>query len=316
MAGRSVHSYSGTVVNQPRVLSERRLHTRYVGRLDLCKAFAEGMLGEIVANWMSQAPLADWDPYLNFIDVSYGSPAGMKTLDIQWPDSEDLCAWKGSGTGSATFTQPGCITLPHIDGFGSGQRMAHLKGDKVWILWPATKDNMLQVRYFLHTSELTTRRHVVEWFKFLKEPEIFYTRESDSFDLAPSAIHACISITTSVHHGKFYWKKSSFGLAKEVGNMMGEGWTAFREGLKERKKIRKEENKEQISHEAVQMRNEIRQAEDAREILIRDAYLQWKKEWTSVDLGRWKELLKEDGEENEEIEGWLKEMCSVLNKVK
>lgn len=179
--------------------------------------FSTLLLGQIAANWQANGePLSGQDPHLNFVQVYHFSPPpfGVNQLGLAWPVCEGLYFVKG-GRGSSTFTQAGNVTPPHIDGFGLMQRMAHLSGDKVWIVWPPTRENITAARDN-HKSIGASREGRLEvWLEVLKDPEVFLVRKGDSFILGPCVIHACISITSSAQ---------GLGVIQEW-NSGGRAWT-------------------------------------------------------------------------------------------
>ncbi|KAE9382560.1 hypothetical protein BT96DRAFT_952095, partial [Gymnopus androsaceus JB14] len=191
-------------------------------------AYGSRVIASISANWSADADsLVEDDPHFNFIDVRYTSPNGMKVLNIRWKDFTDLITT--DPIGSATFTQAGNITFPHMDGHGNTQRASQQKGDKVWIVWPPSRENVVQVDAWYPTipGQFLRDRHFSLWLQKLKNPEVFYIKAGDSFTVLPGTIHACISVTQSVHHGIFHWNRSSFGLARELGELFQEAWQSF-----------------------------------------------------------------------------------------
>ncbi|RXW11655.1 hypothetical protein EST38_g14200 [Candolleomyces aberdarensis] len=106
---------------------------------------------------------------------------------------------------STAWTLPGYITLPHMDDPITGLYTIHWKGGKLWVLWPATQENMKKMEDIrLHMPNLDATLSLIETlegleFMFLTQDEYM----EFSFYLLPNTIHACLSFTECCHSGSY-----------------------------------------------------------------------------------------------------------------
>ncbi|KAJ2923659.1 hypothetical protein H1R20_g13434, partial [Candolleomyces eurysporus] len=106
---------------------------------------------------------------------------------------------------SSAWTLPGYITLPHMDEPVTGLYTIHWKGDKLWILCPATQENMKKMEDMrLSMPNLDATLSLVETLEGLKI--MFLTQDEYmefSFYLLPNVIHTCLSFTECCHSGSY-----------------------------------------------------------------------------------------------------------------
>ncbi|KAJ2926048.1 hypothetical protein H1R20_g11046, partial [Candolleomyces eurysporus] len=85
----------------------------------------------------------------------------------------------------------------------AGLYTIHWKGDKLWILWPATQENMKKMEdMHLNMPNLDATLSLVETLEGLEI--MFLTQDKYmefSFYLLPNVIHACLSFTECCHSG-------------------------------------------------------------------------------------------------------------------
>lgn len=278
--------------------------------------FFYGFTDELIENWISNGPaLQDTDPHYNFVSIWHESPQGLKRMQIQWPDSPGI-DFLDSDSGSSTYTQPGCITLPHVDGYGEGQRLAHLYGTKIWIVWPPTRKNLSIVRKLTIGPPVEVERRIEFWFNKFEDPQIFLVRAKDSFDLGPSAVHACISITMSAHFGRWIWRKEGYEVGKLWTDIFLEQWEAYNAAMSLRRRERKLEDKLSRTEVAQRSLDLKRMLEDQVDEECRENYKMWVKNWEPMGSRAFNKIADENNDEA--MKEWLrmvKQFHATLKKV-
>ena len=243
----------------------------------------------------------------------HNSADGLKLLEIRWEPIQGLYHAPKDGDGQTTFTQPGCITAPHIDGYCLEQIMAHLEGEKIWVVWPPTEHNIRKARDFSLTAMADFEQRPSVWFENFEDPQVFLTHTGDSYFLGPSVIHACISLTVSAHFGIFSWRRSSFKLAKFHSSYLQEEWLAYKKFEREVVARRKSEDKGVADATVVRKRFAERDMEDRRISRAKETFRMWKNNWTSMDKEVWDVMLKD--EPDSEMDKWYRATVKVVNKV-
>jgi hypothetical protein len=102
-----------------------------------------------------------------------------------------------------SWTLPGAITHPHMDGIACAMYIIHWKGAKLWIMWPPTASNLRAMEHSMTTSShLDT---TIRLFSQLEGMEVMVLTEEDYFEFAfcllPNTIHCCLSFTECCHAG-------------------------------------------------------------------------------------------------------------------
>lgn len=249
-----------------------------------------GSLGQIIANWQANGPaLGGDDPHLNFIQLYHESPRGVRTLGLQWPPIPNLYFLDDERVGSSTFSQPGNITPPHVDGVGFTQIMAHLEGEKIWIVWPPTQNNLREIRNHAHVLGPERETRLEYWFEYLEDPEVFLIKEGDSFLLGSCAIHACISVTTSAHYGVFCVEKKSLEVANESIAALEaslEEWRRMRAEVPEKRSKRDKRYEPQM----MRRQNVDRANEKLCAKVILDFYKDCRDDWRNAEGKIWRKV--------------------------
>lgn len=253
------------------------------------------------------------DPHINFVQIFHNSQAGVKTMQLKWPENPEL-KLVDTMKGSSTFTQAGNITPAHIDGFGLIQRMAHLGGDKVWIVWPPTEWNVRAVRDHHQALGPNRETRVDRWLEILKDPQVFLIRKGDSFFLGASVIHACVSLGPSAHYGEFCWKLQSLDVAKLNMGIFKEGYIQFVADRKQQMKNRQKENSKKLTSVEEGNRDTTRQYEDAYFEACKQFYQGVKGEWDDSDRKAWSAIQEEL--QSREVKKFLTETDKFMAKIK
>ena len=116
---------------------------------------------------------------------------------------------------SSTWTPPGAISHTHMDFYGSMQYFFHLSGDKLWLLWPPTENN-LEFFSTLHKQTAGPNR-TLECILHLEGLQLLYQNSAPSpFILKPNTLHACISFTSSIHAGVRIWSVPCFDISLSI----------------------------------------------------------------------------------------------------
>ncbi|KAE9388088.1 hypothetical protein BT96DRAFT_1004511 [Gymnopus androsaceus JB14] len=106
--------------------------------------------------------------------------------------------------------------------------MAHLEGEKIWVVWPLMEHNIQKAREFSLTAMADFEQHPSVSFENFEDPQVFLTCTGESYFLGPSIIHTFISLTVYAHFGIFSWRRSSFKLAKFHLSYLQEEWLAYK----------------------------------------------------------------------------------------
>jgi hypothetical protein len=117
---------------------------------------------------------------------------------------------------TTTWTPPGAITHPHMDFYGPAQYMVHFHGEKLWLLWPPTHQNLEW--YSRHHRQVSSEYLTVQAIQDLEGLHVHYFDGSseDAFLVSPNYIHAVISISDSAHCGTRVWRMSDFDTAERM----------------------------------------------------------------------------------------------------
>jgi hypothetical protein len=111
----------------------------------------------------------------------------------------------------STLTQPGAFTDPHIDGISQSQWIFQIHGEKLWLVWPPTEQN-LRVLKQSNSYPASHNQHIVlEFLEALEKLQIFIIHPGQSFILPNGFIHACLSLTVSAHTGVEFYTPSDPG---------------------------------------------------------------------------------------------------------
>lgn len=109
------------------------------------------------------------------------------------------------------MTSAGYLTEPHLDFYGVPSLIIHVFGVKVWLVWPATDENLGAVCENLINPAQHEKLTIAVALSKLKGLKIVRcTRPGQSFVIEPFAIHAVISQTICGHHGKTFTNFSRF----------------------------------------------------------------------------------------------------------
>lgn len=252
-------------------------------------------------------------PHLNFVQVYHHSPRGLSLLQLGWPPIPDVYFLE-TGEGSTTFSQPGNITPPRVDGFGLTQIMAHLDGHKVWITWPPSESNLRAVRDHDRAIGPYRECRLEHWFEHLEDPQVFLIRKGDSFFLGSSVIHACISVTGSAHYRLFCWEKKSLALAKLNIKILRDGFAELGDARTEQKrKHRKEDKLKNASPLEVRKRKMDREEEDSKYETCLEFYKGCRQEWEQSDRKMWRRMNADNS--NVEIDVFISNTEHFMSKI-
>lgn len=233
------------------------------------------------------------DPHLNLIQLYHNSPRGLSQLQLCWPETPDVY-FSDKTKGSTTFTQPGNITSPHVDGLGLSQLSAQLDGCKVWIVWPPSESNLRAVQDHERAIGPNRECRLEVWLECLENPQVFLIRKGDSFFLGPSVVHACVSVTSSAHYGIFCWERKSLEVAKLDVKILRDGLDELRRTQGEQKKRRSREDKNKhISPLELRKRTLDREEEDSKYKTCMEFYQGFKQEWEELGKEMWHSMNKE-----------------------
>ncbi|RXW23161.1 hypothetical protein EST38_g2680 [Candolleomyces aberdarensis] len=156
--------------------------------------------------------------------VAFDIPSSAKGLGACRYSSSPYNPGQGSLVSPLTnsWTFPGSITHPHMDGIACGMYMIHWRGVKLWLLWPPTRTNLRLMEHSMFTppSIDTTVSLITE----LEGLELMLLTDDEFFEFAfclyPSTIHCCLSFTESCHIGMPVRDISFIATIQEVF-----GWT-------------------------------------------------------------------------------------------
>ncbi|KAJ3794487.1 hypothetical protein GGU11DRAFT_747922 [Lentinula aff. detonsa] len=175
-------------------------------------------IGDVIEHWAGKEYLVNaTDPYLNILEiVPRLEQGGLMDLDVRWApeDSPSPVILDESHRMTTSYTQPGSITLPHTDGFGYRVWVIHMKGVKVWLLWPPTKKNLAHIKRDIQGPK-ENNSHLSHYINHLDGMEIWLVKPGHgdlpvAFELRSSTIHAYISITVSTHSSLSTWRLEDF----------------------------------------------------------------------------------------------------------
>ncbi|KAJ7790948.1 hypothetical protein B0H14DRAFT_3161158 [Mycena olivaceomarginata] len=118
---------------------------------------------------------------------------------------------------SSVWTPSGWFTDTHVDGNGTSQTLAHVEGEKLWLVWPATEKNLAWWG-INHPSPLHGREPLTpSALDNLEGLQVLHVIQPCTFILPPFAIHSVISFSTSSHTGTYFahsahWAQARLGL--------------------------------------------------------------------------------------------------------
>ncbi|KAJ2920631.1 hypothetical protein H1R20_g16463, partial [Candolleomyces eurysporus] len=157
--------------------------------------------------WTQQALLLDGYKFdrTSRLLVAFDIPSSTKGLGAcrysSYPYNPDNGALVSSLTNSWTF--PGSITHPHMDGIACGMYIIHWRGVKLWLLWPPTHPNLRLMEHSMLTPPSIDT--TVSLIKELEGLELLFLTDEELFEFAfclyPNTIHCCLSFTESSHMG-------------------------------------------------------------------------------------------------------------------
>jgi hypothetical protein len=175
----------------------------------------------------------DWtegDMVIALFDLSPTSSgmelAGLSLLDmasIHLGPGSQLVDWKfayGSKhnhTGDEAFFSScivpvGYFTDIHADGTALAQLIIHHEGEKIWLTWPATTENL---QWFDHRFPSGAVGHVLamEALHKLKGLQVIHATSPCCFVLPPFTFHCVITMKTSTHSGVYFAHKKHWSTA-------------------------------------------------------------------------------------------------------
>lgn len=151
-------------------------------------------------NFLRNRPLAPGEPLYTLIDIP-ATPEGLLRCQYRTGSYVDGSNARLSPP-TTTWTFPGAITYPHMDGM-CGMHMVHLMGKKIWLFWPATKHNYAVMS--LSRLGSVDFASVLDQLRNLEGLEVLVLGDEDqgvAFEFLPNTIHCCLSLTESRHHGR------------------------------------------------------------------------------------------------------------------
>ncbi|TFK18360.1 hypothetical protein FA15DRAFT_660752 [Coprinopsis marcescibilis] len=152
-----------------------------------------------------EEPFPDLSYPISILDV-LATDEGVMRADYQFPYKDDGNT-ELTPVGSS-WTLPGSITHPHMDGYGERAFIIHFSVIKIWLVWPATTANlstMEAVQCASPQTELT-----VNLIDRLEGLEVMVLGKGEvAFTHKANMIHACLSLTESAHLG-FYIRRIPF----------------------------------------------------------------------------------------------------------
>lgn len=118
------------------------------------------------------------------------------------------------GEWSTVWTPPGAITHPHIDFYGPAQYMVHFHGEKLWILWPPTPNNLEW--YSQHHRQVSAETLTIQAIRNLEGLHVqhFDGSSEEAFLVSPNYIHAVLSVSESAHCSTRVWRIEDFDEAE------------------------------------------------------------------------------------------------------
>jgi hypothetical protein len=135
---------------------------------------------------------------------------GTATIDISLPNillESGSCSKVEGGfiDNTSVITSPGYLTEPHLDYFCQGQLILHVKGIKIWFIWPPTIENLKAAVPLMLSEDDSYDFTIAKALAVLTDLEIRICSKKDEwFILEPGAIHGVISVTSSGHKNKLF----------------------------------------------------------------------------------------------------------------
>jgi hypothetical protein len=124
---------------------------------------------------------------------------------------------------TSVLTSNGFITEPHWDFYGIPQIVVHAGGEKLWLTWPPTPENLKKAAGFFFSVEKSIDFTITMALEELNGLEIrFCTQRDEWFILAPCAIHAVITVKASGHKNKLFVDYGSFDLWDQAYSLITE----------------------------------------------------------------------------------------------
>ncbi|TFK19009.1 hypothetical protein FA15DRAFT_674831 [Coprinopsis marcescibilis] len=128
---------------------------------------------------------------------------GIKACGYQYPfkDGEQTEVTQAN----STWTLPGTVIHPRMDGYGDRSFIIHYSGIRIWLFWPATSKNLTKAP---QVTECTPRSGalttiLIEQMEGLEVMVVGEEGQEVSFCLKANVIYACLSLTESSHIGFF-----------------------------------------------------------------------------------------------------------------
>lgn len=100
---------------------------------------------------------------------------------------------------TSSWMFPGSIMHPRTDGIACGTYIIHWRGTQLWIMWPATLENLQRLEPTL-TNGVPDIELTAKLIRTLEEPEMLFLTEDDAdfaFYLRPNTIYCSLSFTES-----------------------------------------------------------------------------------------------------------------------
>ncbi|KAF5374404.1 hypothetical protein D9757_011820 [Collybiopsis confluens] len=271
---------------------------------------------DVLASWTIQDTITSPDdPFLNFLHIIPASKhEGIADMGIVWPNVSGELIDITKTTFGSTYTQRGCVTYPHVDGYGCSMRLLHLSGAKLWAFWPPTPEN-LEFIYRNPFVPLTVPEKRMQIFlDNLKGVEIYYIDSSLAFDVGSHVIHACVSITISAHTGIYYWHTSLFDHAQILSESMFSKHAELQSYRQNIQKTRRSEDKHyaQLTVKDQDEMMEIREMEDQWWNVSQEYFSEWKQQMLATELPHWKKIGEED---RPDIIEWANDVTRALKKL-
>ncbi|TFK17570.1 hypothetical protein FA15DRAFT_661344 [Coprinopsis marcescibilis] len=160
--------------------------------------------------------VSDMNFLLGCIDL-YGTKRGLLVCGYQLPFQEDdrttTTRW------STTWTLPGSISHPHMDGYGDQAVIVHTFSVKLWLVWPPTLKNFkAMTRHQFKVTSVEMTLHLIDQLEGI-EVLVLEGEKEVGFYHRPNMIHACLSFTESRHFGFYCHSVSQFEQSAVVLDM-------------------------------------------------------------------------------------------------
>ncbi|KAJ4001081.1 hypothetical protein F5050DRAFT_1803507 [Lentinula boryana] len=285
----------------------------------------EWTIGDVIEHWAGKEYLVNaTDPYLNILEVfPVLEQGGLMDLGVRWApeDSPSPFILDEPHRMTTTYTQPGGITIPHTDGFGYGFRVIHMKGVKVWLLWPPNQKNLGLIKRDIQGPR-ENDSHLSHYIDHLDGMEIWLVKPGHgdlpvAFELRSSTIHACISITVCAHSSVSTWRREDFDGARACNDYMKTSWRLWMSCMQSQKQKREEEDRSNnVLDEQLALIRARRGLEDQWDTLTFEFFDEWKDTFQKYEEPRWKELARLGKEPDSEILAWIKEVKKFLKQIR